>query len=58
MPKTTKKRAKVKTLSRKKKLTAAQMKKVKGGQVYAQVRDVSKSITDGLLVPAVQKVRE
>jgi hypothetical protein len=55
MPKPTKKRTQAKPLSRKKKLSAAEMKKVKGGHNYRQTL----SNTDlGLPISAVQKVRE
>jgi len=54
MAKATKKRTQAKSLSGKKKLSAADMKRVKGGHDY-------KSLTKegvGTLLTAVQKVRE
>jgi len=59
MPKTAKKRAQVKSLPGKKKLSSKDMKKVKGG--LNSVNTISGKQNDvqmGLLLPAVQKVRE
>jgi hypothetical protein len=57
MPKTTKKRTQTKTLtSKKKKLSTKDMKKVKGGQIDGSLTSSKKA--PGLLLPAVQKVRE
>jgi len=58
--KTAKKRTKTKTLSGKKKtMSAAEMKKVKGGIIDGTLTTNQQSkILIGLLVPAVQKVRE
>jgi hypothetical protein len=58
MPKATKKRTQTKALTRKKKLSAADMKKVKGGHNYLQSLTTTKDLGAGLLLPAVQKVRE
>ena len=59
MPKkAAKKRTQVKSLPRKKKMSAAEMKKVKGGHNYAQSLLAAKELSDpgfGLLLPAVQK---
>ncbi len=59
MPKkAAKKRTQVKSLSRKKKMSAADMKKVKGGHNYRGTLSVSKELGAGPVLPAVQKVRE
>jgi len=53
------KRTKTKALSGKKKtMSAKEMKKVKGGITDGTITTVSKNQLIGLLVPAVQKVRE
>ena len=57
MPKATKKRTQVKTLTSKKKLGAKDMKKVKGGHNNESFTTASKK-AKGLLLPAVQKVGE
>lgn len=44
MPKATKKRTQTKALPRKKKLSAADMKKVKGGHNYRQTLAASKTL--------------
>ena len=62
MPKTTKaakKRTKTNALSTKKKsLSAGEMKKVKGGITAGTLTTTQSNQLTGLLLPAVQKVRE
>jgi hypothetical protein len=62
MSKNTKKRAQVKSLAGKKKLSAKDMKKVKGGLTSSPslvaMKESPTSLGAGLLLPAVQKVRE
>ena len=62
MPKTTKaakKRTKTEALSTKKKsMSAREMKKVKGGITAGTLTTTQSNQLTGLLLPAVQKVRE